>query len=313
MPDVPTVSVVVPNYNYARYMPERLGSIFRQTLPVHEVIVLDDVSTDDSLTVIPAIAADWKRDITLIPNEKNSGSVFAQWRKAAEVATGEWIWIAEADDSSSEEFLALVMSLAASDPEVVMAFSDSRTIHVDGSAQWESYKGYYDTVEAGALARSEVFDGASFAARFLSIKNLIMNVSSVVWKRSALLAALDACGEDLKAFKMAGDWKLYLTALSAPGAKIAYEAVPLNVHRRHAGSVTHALAADKHLAEIRTCHAIARSLPAVGSKIDPEKQSKYLDEAKAYLMGSAPAIPEAVQVAAKAKTGRGRPRRKTAA
>jgi glycosyltransferase involved in cell wall biosynthesis len=45
LPDLPSVSVVVPNYNYARYMPERLGSIFRQTHPVQEVVVLDDCST----------------------------------------------------------------------------------------------------------------------------------------------------------------------------------------------------------------------------------------------------------------------------
>ena len=58
-PDLPRISVAVPNYNYARYMPERLGGIFAQTHPVHEVLMLDDCSKDDSLTVIPAIAADW--------------------------------------------------------------------------------------------------------------------------------------------------------------------------------------------------------------------------------------------------------------
>ena len=40
-------------------------------------------------------------------------------------------------------FLARVMAAAQNDPRVVLAFSDSRTIHVDGSPQWESYKGYY--------------------------------------------------------------------------------------------------------------------------------------------------------------------------
>src|SRR4029079_18391646 len=38
------VSVIVPNYNYARYLPERMGSIFSQTVPVFEIIVLDDAS-----------------------------------------------------------------------------------------------------------------------------------------------------------------------------------------------------------------------------------------------------------------------------
>ena len=42
LPGLQKVSVAVPNYNYARFMADRLGSIFRQSYPVHEVIVLDD-------------------------------------------------------------------------------------------------------------------------------------------------------------------------------------------------------------------------------------------------------------------------------
>ena len=57
---------------------------------------------------------------------------------------------------------------------------------------------------------------------------------------------------------MAGDWRLYLEALALPGAKVAYEAEPLNVHRRHATSVTHALDADRHVDEIARCHVVVR-------------------------------------------------------
>ena len=45
---MPLVSVVVPNYNYARYLPERMESIFSQTFQDYEVILLDDCSTDNS-------------------------------------------------------------------------------------------------------------------------------------------------------------------------------------------------------------------------------------------------------------------------
>ena len=90
----------------------------------------------------------------------------------------------------------------------------------------------------------------SSSAGFSSVKNLILNVSAVVWRRDALLRALDRCEEDLRTFRMAGDWRLYLEVLAEPGARVAYEATPLNVHRRHAESVTHALRADRHIAEI---------------------------------------------------------------
>jgi glycosyltransferase involved in cell wall biosynthesis len=260
LPGPPRVSVVVPNYNYERYMPERLGSIFRQTHPVSEIIVLDDKSTDNSLAVIPKIADDWNRRLRLVPNEVNSGSVFAQWRKAAELATGDWVWIAEADDVSHAFFLEAIMGSIGNDDSVVMGFSDSRTIHVDGTPQWPNYKGYYSTVEPDALTQSEIFDAPAFVRRFLSIKNLILNVSAVVWNRKALLRALDECEASLKTYKMAGDWRLYLQVLNMPGAKVAYHSSPLNVHRRHATSVTHALSAEKHLTEIEQCHLFVRRM-----------------------------------------------------
>jgi glycosyltransferase involved in cell wall biosynthesis len=45
------VSVIVPNYNHAKYLPRRLDSIFNQTFQDFEVILLDDCSTDNSLSI----------------------------------------------------------------------------------------------------------------------------------------------------------------------------------------------------------------------------------------------------------------------
>lgn len=288
LPGMASVSAVVPNYNYARYMPERLGSIFRQTHPVREVVVLDDCSSDDSLSVIPKVAAEAGRAVRLVPNEVNSGSVFAQWRKAAELAQGEFVWIAEADDLSDPGFLARAIALMQGDPNVRLAFTDSRTVHADGSPQWESYKGYYASVEPGALARTEVFDAEEFVRRFLGVKNLILNVSAVVWRRDALLEALQACQEELRGYRMAGDWRLYLEALRRPGARIGYEATPLNVHRRHAESVTHALAADRHVAEIARCHRMAaEGFPAIAGAV-AAAQRAYVTEVAAQLGATPP-------------------------
>lgn len=301
VPDLPSVSVAIPNYNYARYMPERLGSVFAQSLPVREVIVLDDCSTDDSLDVIKAVARRHGREIRLAPNETNSGSVFAQWRKAAEMAEGEFLWIAEADDLSDPDFLLRATAQMKADPAIAFAFTDSRTIHADGSAMWPDYKGYYATLGRDALQRSEVFGSSDFVRRFLAVKNLVLNVSAVVWRRQALLDALAACGEELRSFRMGGDWRLYLQALAAPGTRVAYDATPLNVHRRHAQSVTHALDAERHVTEIARCHDYARAaFPA--AKEASQAQRDYLAEVAAQLGAPSPAP---------AKTRR-RTRRKTA-
>ena len=77
---------------------------------------------------------------------------------------------------------------------------------------------------------------------------------------------------------MAGDWQLYLQTLSEPGVRIAYEATPLNVHRRHAQSVTHALDVDRHVAEIKRCHAFARASNPALARTRQVMQAAYVAE-----------------------------------
>ena len=281
-PALPAISAAVPNYNYARHMPARLSSIFLQSQPVREILVLDDCSTDDSLQVIPAVAAEWGRRIEIIPNQVNSGSVFKQWRKAAERARGDYLWIAEADDRSEPRFLAGLVALMQYDPTVQFTFCDSATIDADGKPLGASYKDYYATVRPNALSRTEVFEAGDFVRKFLAVKNLILNVSAVLWRREALLAAMDRCATDLQSFRMAGDWRLYLEALNVPGAHVGYCAEPLNVHRRHAASVTHSLNADRHVAEIAACQAFATSAFAPGAE-ERKAQESYIAEVTAQL------------------------------
>jgi hypothetical protein len=220
-----------------------------------------------------------------LPNETNSGSVFRQWRKAAQSASGEFLWIAEADDLCDPSFLSNMIALLRHEPAVRFAFSDSRAIDAEGVSIWASYKDYYATVAAGALAQTEIFDAHEFVTRFLSVKNLILNVSAVVWRREALLSAIATCGDELVGLQVAGDWRLYLQALAVKGSEVAYCAEPLNTHRRHAGSVTHALNSAKHVSEIAAVQAFARSAFRLGRDCETA-QASYLAEVKTQLQGS---------------------------
>ena len=81
------VSVIIPNYNYANYIIERIDSILMQTYPIYELIILDDCSTDNSVQVINDKIEKIKNEypeikVQFIVNEKNSGGcVFKQWKK----------------------------------------------------------------------------------------------------------------------------------------------------------------------------------------------------------------------------------------
>ena len=55
---MPKVTVITPNYNYARYLPQRLDSILAQTYRDFELIIVDNASTDNSREVIESYAKD---------------------------------------------------------------------------------------------------------------------------------------------------------------------------------------------------------------------------------------------------------------
>ena len=71
---MPKVSIVVPNYNHARFLRRRVESVLRQTFQDFEVILLDDGSTDDSESILSQYGGDPRVRIEF--NEVNSGSTF---------------------------------------------------------------------------------------------------------------------------------------------------------------------------------------------------------------------------------------------
>jgi glycosyltransferase involved in cell wall biosynthesis len=264
-PGLVSISAVVPSYNYARYLEARLSSIFAQTYPLAEVIVLDDASTDDSIDVANRVATHWNREVAVVVNPVNSGSVFAQWRRAAELARGDFVWIAEADDAADPGFLAAVATLLRGKPDIDLAFTDSRSIDSQGRPIWPDYQDYYLQSGASALSNDGVYPAADFARRFLVERNLILNVSGVVWRRTALRAALERCGEELEEYQLAGDWRLYVELMAASVGHVGYIAAPLNVHRRHDSSVTYAVQGDRHLGEIARMHKVIKQ------RLDPDE------------------------------------------
>jgi hypothetical protein len=187
-----------------------------------------------------------------VENAQNSGSVFRQWQRACDMAQGDLVWIAEADDLAAPDFLrTLVRSFDNED--VLFAFCDSQAIDERGALLRPSYKDYHETLFPGALQADLEINGLEFLRDYLSVRNSILNVSSVLWRRDVLATALARCGESLADYRLAGDWRLYVEACSLPGL-VGYKAEALNIHRRHGDSVTHATDEASHLAEVEQIH-----------------------------------------------------------
>ena len=260
------VSAVVLSYNYERYIDDRMDTVLSQEHPVREVIVLDDASTDASVARARLRAEARGRDVTVVVSASNSGSPFAQWREAVDHASGDWLWIAEADDASEPRFLSVLADRLTSVPGAVIGFTDSRVIDEDGLPTASSYQDYYRQSRCTELCQDGIHEGPTFLRSCLAERNLILNASAVLFRRTALKAALERCGDELQTLHVAGDWRLYAEMLSEPDSRVVYVASPLNVHRRHTSSVTHRLAARRHLVEVSQVHAAIARLGGAGEQ-----------------------------------------------
>ncbi len=243
------ISVIIPNYNYANYVIERIDSILLQTYPIYELIILDDCSTDNSCEVIENKIEQIKKEkpnlkISFIKNEKNSGGcVFKQWQKGFEAASGDYIWIAEADDSAKNNFVEEVIK-GFQDPDVVLSYCESARIDGNNFLIRSKSDDLYDMCRTGEWNQSYIIDGKDEIINHLSVTNTILNVSSVMWKKNDYSEIFQEAGN----YRVAGDWFIYYNILR--NGKICWNCKPLNYYRKHGSSVCTDIKAEIEFNEI---------------------------------------------------------------
>lgn len=229
-----TIAAIIPNYNYADFIIERIDSVLFQTYPIFELIILDDASPDNSVKVIEEKIKKIKKKypklkIKFIKNEKNSGGcVFSQWQKGIKEITSDYFWIAEADDSADAHFLETAMQKFTEKPNTVLFFSDSYRINQHNDITSKTCSDWADMWKSGRYKKDFYNNGEDEIKKYLSGTNPILNVSSVVWKNSPELVKIF---EEAKKFRVAGDWYIYSRVLEK--GDIAYSAKPLNYYRKH--------------------------------------------------------------------------------
>lgn len=220
---MPRVSVIIPNYNHARFLTARLESVFGQTFQDFEVIFLDDASTDDSRKVFEQVVEPHKDRVTAVFNDTNSGNPFKQWNKGARAAKGEYLWIAESDDYADPSFLAKLVGVLDMNPSAGLVYCHSPFIDEFGTKQeWSLGEKW----EADFIRQ-----GTQFINDLLA-RNAIPNASAVLVRRTVFEAA--GLAHDTMAF--CGDWFTWVKM--AMISDIAFVANPLNHYRRHSATVS---------------------------------------------------------------------------
>ena len=230
----PEVSVVVPNYNYEAYLPERLSSIAEQTFQDFEVILLDDASPDNSVDVLKDFSA-MRPGTRLVVNEVNSGSPFVQWMKGMEMAQAELIWLAEADDRCRPMYLQTLLPFF-DDRNMRIAACASQPITAEGEFIGDYRPIYLDRINEGRWNHDYTATDHEEANAGLGIANSIPNASAVMFRKFLPEPEFVA---DLTSMRLCGDWFFYCRAMR--GGLIGFSAALLNDHRRHGNTVTHRL------------------------------------------------------------------------
>lgn len=195
---MPRVSVIVPNYNHALYLEQRIESVLNQTYQDFELILLDDCSTDNSIRILEKYANHPKVSHFEV-NKQNSGSTFKQWDKGISCAKGEWIWIAESDDWAEIKFLEVMTKHMENNPTVGVAFCNSNWIDAQNNIG-ESLSLYNKSFNR---------KGIEVIKNDLLFRNIIQNTSSALIRKKCILNM----NYDYKKMRSCGDWFFYLQVL----------------------------------------------------------------------------------------------------
>ena len=126
----PKVSVIVPTYNRKHLLKSALNSIFEQTYPNIEPIVIDDCSTDGTSVWIKQSYP----DINLISLSKNRGAAGAR-NVGINAAQGEYVAFLDSDDYWEPDYLKVLVSALSKDLNSSFSFCDHREVSKDTEKQ----------------------------------------------------------------------------------------------------------------------------------------------------------------------------------
>ena len=225
------VTVIVPCYNHAAYLEERLDSIYGQSYKNIEVILLDDASTDESQEILSGYRERYPDKTRTFFNEENSSNVFAQWKKGLELAKGDIVWIAESDDYSDRSFLEKLLP-AFRDESVMLAFCRSEFVQGGNTINTTEY--YLKDINVFDWNKSFYVTANQLVEQAFSFMNVIPNTSGALVRRPVELS-----GELIELWKdtrLCGDWLFYLDVIK--GGCVYYSHDTTNYYRVHEKSTS---------------------------------------------------------------------------
>lgn len=249
------ISVIIPSYNCARYLPLAIDSALAQTLPPAEILVVDDGSTDDTRAVIRSRYGDRVRYLA----QSNAGPSAARNHGIRE-ARGEIIGFLDADDTWFPQALSQAAQCFAAYPEVALVTADKQAIDAEGRVtepSWWTRHGIAGTLRQQAGRPLE-------NALPLLLRTNFVN-TSLAFVRRDVLADVGLFDESIR---FGEDLELWLRIARAHGLACLPEV--LGQYRQHGGNVTRATEAMlKDLVRVHRKIASWGKAPLGAAGVDP--------------------------------------------
>lgn len=265
------ISVVIPNYNYENFLLPRIYSILNQTEKIHELIILDDCSKDNSRKLIDEIVEKIAPYIKVqkVYNQENSGCAFKQWKKGFALATGDYVWIAEADDCCDKTLLKNIIKPIKQDKNIYISYADTAFINAWDKIILPTIKPEIDIRKTNHWESDFVDNGLEEIKNYTFLNCIIANVSSCIIKKDNY----DDIFEKIIEYKQAGDWLFYVSVMKK--GDIAFCNKPLNYYRLHGNNVTSVTKKQKHFDEIVRIHGEIRNMIEMTPWHEDEIQKRY--------------------------------------
>jgi hypothetical protein len=247
MPTTPKISVLIPTYNYARYLPEAIESVLAQDFADIEIIISDDASTDDSAAVIRRYAAKDSR-IRFELHPANLGMV-ANWNWCLQQARGEYLKYLFGDDClASRHALGRMAAMLDAHPGATLAAS-ARLILDENS----EVTGLWDEFHQPGL-----HDGPQTVARCLRAnRNLVGEPSAVIFRRAAARRGFDP------ALRQIVDLEMWFHLLLQ--GSFVYSLEPLCAFRLHGRQQT-AVNRESQVGNIETVQLLTQYLEPIAQR-----------------------------------------------
>lgn len=209
----PTVTVLIPAYNAARYIAEAVHSVLQQTFADLELLVIDDGSTDDTPAIMAGITDPRVRYVRHVQNR----GLVAVLNEGLDTATGTYIARMDADDVMHRDRLEKQVRFMEAHPAIAAVASFVELINADGevTGPWDTDRETPDEVSIRAM---------------LPRTNCIAHPSVTI--RRSLLGDMRYAPDQ----HGAEDWDLWMRML-ARGLRIAKIPEPLLSYRMHPSSV----------------------------------------------------------------------------